>query len=139
MENKKLHPAEAFLRNPENSSSLYVRIEGRRRRLFINRNTGLIGIIALGRRKKGYIFSEWNTIEKFTSQQTGRKPIITQDLFSGIRNLLPLQVIPTAGLGALLKLILPSLFMRMGLLPVQPLTANVSGCQLLKSIVVLCQ
>lgn len=64
MENKELHPAEAFLRNPENSSSLYVRIEGRRRRLFINRNTGLIGIIALGRRKKGYIFSEWNTIEK---------------------------------------------------------------------------
>ena len=138
MENKKLHPAEAFLRNPENSSSLYVRIEGRRRRLFINRNTGLIGIIALADERKVISFQNGTRLRRFTSQQTGRKPIITQDLFSGIRNLLPLQVIPTAGLGALLKLILPSLFMRMGLLPVQPLTANVSGCQLLKSIVVLC-
>ena len=40
-----MHQAELYLRNEENPTSLYVRIEGKRRRLFINRSTGLIGII----------------------------------------------------------------------------------------------
>ena len=43
-----MHQAELYLRNEENPTSLYVRIEGKRRRLFINRSTGLIGIIANG-------------------------------------------------------------------------------------------
>ena len=43
-----MHQAELYLRNEENPTSLYVRIEGKRRRLFINRSTGLIGIIAIG-------------------------------------------------------------------------------------------
>lgn len=45
-----IHPAESYLRNETNPSSLYVRIAGKRRRLFINRDRGIIGIIALGKR-----------------------------------------------------------------------------------------
>lgn len=41
-----IHPAEVYLRNPNNPSSLYVKINGKRRRLFINRHEGVIGIIA---------------------------------------------------------------------------------------------
>ena len=48
METTTIHPAEAYLRNEQNSTSLYVRIAGKRRRLFINRNENVIGIIALG-------------------------------------------------------------------------------------------
>ena len=50
-----MHQAELYLRNEENPTSLYVRIEGKRRRLFINRSTGLIGIIAIGKRNRGYL------------------------------------------------------------------------------------
>lgn len=50
METDTIHPAEAYLRNENNPSSLYVKIEGKRRRLFINRNENVIGIIALGKR-----------------------------------------------------------------------------------------
>lgn len=39
-----IHPAEEYLRNPNNPASLYVRINGKRRRLFINRQEGVIGI-----------------------------------------------------------------------------------------------
>lgn len=35
-----IHPAESYLRNETNPSSLYVRIAGKRRRLFINRDRG---------------------------------------------------------------------------------------------------
>ena len=35
-----------------------------RDRLFINRNENVIGIIALGKRKSGYIFTDWASIEK---------------------------------------------------------------------------
>ena len=52
METDTIHPAEAYLRNENNPSSLYVKIEGKRRRLFINRNENVIGIIALGKRKE---------------------------------------------------------------------------------------
>lgn len=34
METDTIHPAEAYLRNENNPSSLYVKIEGKRRRLF---------------------------------------------------------------------------------------------------------
>ena len=54
METTTIHPAEAYLRNEQNPTSLYVRIAGKRRRLFINRNENVIGIIALGKRKSGY-------------------------------------------------------------------------------------
>lgn len=51
-----IHPAEAYLRNSNNPSSLYVKINGSRRRLFINRQEGVIGIIAERKKRKGYRF-----------------------------------------------------------------------------------
>lgn len=60
-----MHPAEEYLRNEQNPPVLYVRIYGERRKLFINRGgENVIGIIAKGKRKHGYIFSDWNSIEK---------------------------------------------------------------------------
>ena len=60
-----MHPAEEYLRNEQNPPVLYVRIYGERRKLFINRGgENVIGIIAKGKRKHGYIFSDWNRIEK---------------------------------------------------------------------------
>lgn len=64
METTTIHPAEAYLRNAENPPSLYVRIAGKRRRLFINRDDNIIGIVAPGKRKKGYVFASWSSIEK---------------------------------------------------------------------------
>ena len=43
MEMTTIHPAESYLRNETNLPSLYVRIAGKRRRLFINRDRGIIG------------------------------------------------------------------------------------------------
>ena len=82
METDTIHPAEAYLRNENNPSSLYVKIEGKRRRLFINRDMNVIGIIALGKRKRGYVFTNWASIEKiyYPSQKqeadTDRKLIL---------------------------------------------------------------
>ena len=64
MEAFTIHPAEAYLRNEQNPTSLYVKIEGKRRRLFINRNENVIGIVAPGKRKRGYIFTNWASIEE---------------------------------------------------------------------------
>ena len=66
MEVQKIHPAEEYLRNVKNPTSLYVRISGERRKLFINRSDGegVIGIIARGKRKRGYVFNAWSSIEK---------------------------------------------------------------------------
>lgn len=66
MEVQKIHPAEEYLRNEKNPTSLYVRISGERRKLFINRSNGegVIGIIAKGKRKRGYVFNAWSSIEK---------------------------------------------------------------------------
>ena len=66
MEVQKFHPAEEYLRNEKNPTSLYVRISGERRKLFINRSDGegVIGIIAKGKRKRGYVFNAWSSIEK---------------------------------------------------------------------------
>ena len=59
-----IHPAEAYLRNEQNPTSLYVWIGGQRRRLFINRDENIIGIIAPRKRKRGHIFTDWTSIEK---------------------------------------------------------------------------
>ena len=63
-QNEFMHEAEAYLRNPENPTRLCVQIGGKRRRLFINRNEGRIGILAIGKRKQGYVFTGWQFIEK---------------------------------------------------------------------------
>ena len=52
METTTIHPAEAYLRNEQNSTSLYVRIAGQRRRLFINRNENVIGNYCAKKTKK---------------------------------------------------------------------------------------
>ena len=65
MELTNIHPAEAYLRNEQNPSFLYIKIYGERRKLFINRGgENAIGIIAKGKRKRGYIFTDWDNIEK---------------------------------------------------------------------------
>ena len=82
MEMTTIHPAESYLRNETNPPSLYVRIARKRRRLFINRDRGVIGIIALGKRTKGYVFTDWASIEQiyYPSQEqdenTDRKLIL---------------------------------------------------------------
>lgn len=68
-----IHPAEAYLRNTENPPTLYVRIYGKRRRLFINRGENEIGIIAQGKRKSGYLFSDWQAIEKIYYPKAGEE------------------------------------------------------------------
>lgn len=59
-----MHEAEAYLRNPENPTRLCVQIDGKRRRLFINRDDGGIGILGIGKRKRGFVFTNWQSIEK---------------------------------------------------------------------------
>lgn len=61
MESTNIHPAEAYLRDTNNPPSLYVKIYGNRRRLFINRGENVIGIVAPGKRKLGYYFSAWQS------------------------------------------------------------------------------
>ena len=59
-----MHEAEQYLRNPQNPPSLHVIIGGKKRRLFINRDQGQIGIVAPKKKVCGYSFGAWNTIEK---------------------------------------------------------------------------
>lgn len=69
-----VHPAEEYLRNEQNPPVLYVKIYGERRKLFINRGRGnVVGIIAKGKRKHGYIFSDWSHIEKSIIRHRKRK------------------------------------------------------------------
>ena len=81
METVTIHPAEAYLRNEQNPTSLYVRIGGQRRRLFINRDENIIGIIAPRKRKRGHVFTDWASIEKIyypsyaQEANTDRKPV----------------------------------------------------------------
>ena len=72
MELTNIHPAEAYLRNEQNPSFLYIRIYGERRKLFINRGgENAIGIIAKGKRKRGYIFTDWGQHRKNLRPLTG--------------------------------------------------------------------
>ena len=91
-----MHPAEEYLRNEQNPPVLYVRIYGERRKLFINRGgENVIGIIAKGKRKHGYIFSDWNSIEKiyYPSQEKEDE----KDMDSNTRSSHALPRIPTTG------------------------------------------
>lgn len=77
VQNETMHEAEAYLRNPENPTKLYVQIGGKRRRLFINRDEGGIGILGIGKRKQGFIFTDWQSIEKiFYPVQTDKKVLL---------------------------------------------------------------
>lgn len=74
-----MHEAETYLRNTENPNQVYVKIQGKRRRLFIN-SDGTIGIIAVGKRNRGYIFYDWSAIEKVyypaSEENTEKKMVI---------------------------------------------------------------
>lgn len=59
-----MHEAEQYLRTPANPSRLDVSIAGKKRRLYINREYGQIGIVAPKKQKWGYAFSAWDSIEK---------------------------------------------------------------------------
>ena len=58
-----MHEAKRYLLDPSNPPSLNVVIAGKKRRLFINR-PDQIGIIAPGKKTHGYVFDQWDTIEK---------------------------------------------------------------------------
>lgn len=74
-----MHEAEQYLRNPANPSSLYVLIGGKRRKLFINRDEGVIGIIAPHKKRNGYLFSAWDSIEKICNSAP-KKGISQEDI-----------------------------------------------------------
>lgn len=71
-----MHEAEQYLRNPANPARLYVRIDGKRRTLFINREANQIGIIAPKKKNRGYLFDSWDSIEKiyYPSPKRSRSP-----------------------------------------------------------------
>lgn len=68
-----MHTAEEYLRNPETPDHLYIHYKGKRRKLFFNKDQNIIGIIAIGKRIKGYVFSDWNGIEKIFDKQSQPK------------------------------------------------------------------
>lgn len=61
-----MHEAELYLRNVANPPYLYVMIDGKRSKLFVNDrgNNPTFGIIAPGKSKRGYLFSQWASIER---------------------------------------------------------------------------
>lgn len=59
-----MHEAERYLRDPKTPNSLYIQYQGRRRRLFYNRDQNVCGIIAVGKRRRGFGFSDWDGIKK---------------------------------------------------------------------------
>lgn len=73
-----MHEAEQYLRNPANPPSLYVIIGGKRRKLFINRDVETIGILAPRKKRYGYVFNAWDSIEKICNP-TRKKVISVED------------------------------------------------------------
>lgn len=69
-----MHAAEQYLRNPQTPNGLYVQYKGQRRRLFHNSEQNLYGIIAIGKRRRGYKFSDWDGIEKIFWPATAEDP-----------------------------------------------------------------
>ena len=76
-----IHPAESYLRNETNPSSLYVRIAGKRRRLFINRDRGVIGIIAPGKGQKIMHSQIGQASSRYTIPRKNRRRIRTGNSF----------------------------------------------------------
>ena len=69
-----MHEAEQYLRNPETPNSLYIQYQGRRRRLFYNRDQNICGIIGIGRRRYGFGFGDWDGIEKIFKPAPDKDP-----------------------------------------------------------------
>ena len=136
METTTIHPAEAYLRNEQNPTSLYVRIAGKRRRLFINRNENVIGIIALGKRKSGYIFTDWASIEKiyYPSSSPEDAADIEKELVLNTRNLPGLPRIRMIGFAKSLMPIWINPSTRTASRPAHASTASVSDLPPSRSI-----
>lgn len=60
----KLHPAEKYLRNPDNPCTLQIRYLSQKRRLFINDRNGTIYLFKKGSRKRGFPFNDFKGISK---------------------------------------------------------------------------
>ena len=69
-----MHEAEQYLRNPETPYSLYIQYQGRRRRLFYNRDQNICGIIGIGRQRYGFGFGDWDGIEKIFKPAPDKDP-----------------------------------------------------------------
>ena len=59
-----MHPAEAFLRSENNPNVLSILYKGHRRRLFFRQSQSDFLIMKPGSRKYGYVFQDWQHIEK---------------------------------------------------------------------------
>ena len=134
METVTIHPAEAYLRNEQNPTSLYVRIGGQRRRLFINRDENLIGIIAPRKRKRGHIFTDWASIEKIYYPSHDQEANTDRKLILKYQKLARLATHQTTGFAQSPMRIWKSPFTRTTSLPVHASTANVSGLPQSKNI-----
>ena len=82
METTTIHPAEAYLRNADTPPSLYVRIDGERRRLFTNRDDSIIGIVAPGKRKRSYIFTSWSIRSVSNTESKIQRVYIERDAYA---------------------------------------------------------
>lgn len=135
METTTIHPAESYLRNETNPSSLYVRIAGKRRRLFINRDRGIIGIIAPGKRTKGYVFTDWSSIEQIYYPSQEQEANTDRKLILKYQKLARLATHTNSWLRDIANADLDNPFTRTTSRPEHALTANVLGLPLSKNIV----
>lgn len=81
MEMTTIHPAESYLRNETNPPSLYVRIAGKRRRLFINRDRGLLALSLSASGQKAMCLQIGQASSKYTIPRKNRTRIRTGNLF----------------------------------------------------------
>lgn len=135
MEMTTIHPAESYLRNETNPPSLYVRIAGKRRRLFINRDRGIIGIIALGKRTKGYVFTDWASIEQIYYPSQEQDENTDRKLILKYQKLARLATHTNSWLREIANADLDKTFTRTTSQQARALTANVSDLPPLKNTV----
>lgn len=85
MKKTKLHPAEEYIRNPDNPPYLSVQYNGEKCRLFINDRKGPIYKFIKRSRKRGYPIKDINAVSKIylpsnkkksTSEQTERNHVL---------------------------------------------------------------
>lgn len=76
-----IHPAENYLRNETNPSSLYVRIAGKRRRLFINRDRVLLALSRPAKGQKVMYSQIGQASSRYTIPRKNRRRIRTGNSF----------------------------------------------------------
>lgn len=68
-----VHPAAEYLLNKDNPPSLRIRY-GNENRTLVRSKCGRIGIIAKGRKTKGYYFSDWDNVTKVYYPKPVKEP-----------------------------------------------------------------